>query len=165
MPNTRHFYSLLLSSLLLLAGCSTKVAREDPAPVEDRGTSEVRTTPLPPSGEPGEEVEITAYRPPAPMTTARPEPGRAVQVLMRRAQEQRQEGQLVAAVGSLERALRIEPRNPVIWNQLAHVRMDQRQYRLAADLAAKSNSLVGSFDAKLKQNNNELIRQARHGKR
>ena len=82
-------------------------------------------------------------------------------MLLRRAADQRAAGQLVAAAGSLERALRIEPRNPVLWNQLAHVRLEQKQYHLASGLAAKSNALAVSEDLALRQDNQAIIAKAR----
>lgn len=53
-------------------------------------------------------------------------------------------GEWDKAAASLERALRIEPRNAGIWHDLAQVRLQQRQYQQAESLAAKSNSLAGS---------------------
>ena len=66
----------------------------------------------------------------------------------------------MAAAASLERALRIEPRNAVLWNRLAHVRYEQKQYALASSLAAKSNTLAGR-DAALRADNDRLIKQAK----
>jgi predicted Zn-dependent protease len=65
-----------------------------------------------------------------------------------------------AAGASLERALRIEPRNPVLWQELARVRLDQGQYRQAENLAAKSNALAGD-DKRLRPENWRIIGQAR----
>lgn len=48
------------------------------------------------------------------------------------------------AAASLERALRIEPRNATIWHDLAQIRLQQRDYQQAETLAQKSNSLAGS---------------------
>jgi len=48
------------------------------------------------------------------------------------------------AAASLERALRIEPRNATIWHDLAQVRLQQRDYQQAETLAQKSNSLASS---------------------
>ncbi len=105
--------------------------------------------------------EIIAYREPVTPSHARPAPGRAVRALMARAAQQEQAGELVAAAGSLERALRIEPKNPELWNRLAHVRYKQKQYSLAASLAAKSNSFAGQ-DPALRADNDALIGRARY---
>ena len=84
----------------------------------------------------------------------------AVLALLDQAQTQGSAGQLEAAGASLERALRIEPRNPVLWRELARVRLDQGQYRQAENLAAKSNALAGD-DKRLRSENWRIIGQAR----
>lgn len=50
--------------------------------------------------------------------------------------------QLDKAGAALERALRIEPRNPGIWHDLAQIRLHQGQYQQAESLASKSNNLA-----------------------
>ncbi len=139
--------------LLLLGGCAT-------TPVPERLPS--RSGAEPPEASSGryQAPEITPYREPAVPAYARPAPGRAVQALMARAERQGESGELVAAASSLERALRIEPKNAELWNRLAHVRFRQKQYSLAASLAAKSNSLAGN-DGALRADNDDLIRRAR----
>jgi tetratricopeptide (TPR) repeat protein len=73
-----------------------------------------------------------------------PEPSHntAVQALVNKAHSQAAAGRMDAAGANLERALRIEPRDPVLWQELARVRLDQGQYRQAENLAAKSNALA-----------------------
>jgi predicted negative regulator of RcsB-dependent stress response len=68
----------------------------------------------------------------------------AVMTLLNKAQSQMAAGRLDAAGANLERAVRIRPFNPVIWQQLARVQLEQGQYRQAENLAAKSNTLAGS---------------------
>src|SRR5882672_3557436 len=53
-------------------------------------------------------------------------------------------GRLANAAASLERALRIEPRNPRLWQELARVRLKQGDYAQAESTAARSNSWAGS---------------------
>jgi cytochrome c-type biogenesis protein CcmH/NrfG len=84
----------------------------------------------------------------------------AVLALLDQAQAQRSAGRMEAAGASLERALRIEPRNPVLWQELARVRLDQGQYRQAENLALKSNVLAGD-DKRLRSENWWIIGQAR----
>jgi tetratricopeptide (TPR) repeat protein len=64
------------------------------------------------------------------------------------------------AVASLERALRIEPKNPRLWQELARVRFKQGDYAQAENLAARSNSWVGS-DNDLRAENWRLIAESR----
>jgi predicted Zn-dependent protease len=92
----------------------------------------------------------------------RPEPSRnpAVVDLVNQSQTQWSAGQLEAAGASLERALRIEPGNPVLWQELARIRLDQGQYRQAENLAAKSNALAGN-DKRLRSENWRIIGEAR----
>ena len=61
----------------------------------------------------------------------------------------------------LERALRIEPRNPVLWHELARIRLEQGQYRQAENMAAKSNMLTGT-NRYLKAKNWRIIGEARN---
>ncbi len=79
---------------------------------------------------------------------------------MGEAERERRVGNLDAAVATIERALRIQPRNAKLWHQLAAMRMDQDKPRLALDLAKKSNTLVGE-DRSLMRNNWLLIADAR----
>lgn len=140
---------LLLSLIYPLLGCV--------------GSDDYRSAPPAPVAQPGPpgEAEVTPYQPPTTPQAARPEPNRAVQVLLRRAEDQQQAGDLTAAAVSLERALRIEPHNAFLWSRLAHVREAQGQFGLAEDLAQKSNSMA-AYDAALKQDNWSLIARARH---
>ena len=58
----------------------------------------------------------------------------------------RWDGEPDRAAASLERALRIEPRNYFVWSMLSQIYLDQRQYEQAEAVAGKSNSLArGNF--------------------
>ncbi len=69
------------------------------------------------------------------------------------------QGDAGAAVGVLERALRLEPKNPWLWHRLALLRFQQERWRLAVALAEKSNSLAAGLPRLLRANL-ELIRLA-----
>ena len=84
----------------------------------------------------------------------------AVVALLNSAQQQTRAGRLGNAALFLERALRIEPHNAVIWQQLAQVRLQQGELDQAVALAMKSNLLAGD-DAGLKVYNWRIIAQAR----
>ena len=73
-------------------------------------------------------------------------------------------GRLPNAAASLERALRIEPRNARLWHELAQVRLRQREFAQAESLAARSNSWAGS-DAELRAMNDRLVEEARAARR
>ncbi len=84
----------------------------------------------------------------------------AVLALLDKAQNQSVAGEWGKAGANLERALRIEPRNPLLWHELARVRLSQGQYQQAENLATKSNSLAAG-DRRLQTENWRLIGQAR----
>ena len=71
------------------------------------------------------------------------------------------EGRLEEAAATLERALRIEPRNPAIWHYLGQTALYRGQYPQVEALAAKSNSLAGD-DVEFRTRNDWLIGAARH---
>jgi predicted Zn-dependent protease len=85
---------------------------------------------------------------------------RAVIALLDRAQTDNESGQRDAAGSSLERALRIEPRNPWLWLELAQVRLAQGQYAQAITLAGKSNSF-SARQPRVQAENWQVIGRAR----
>ena len=68
---------------------------------------------------------------------------KAIIALLDRAQLDNNVGNREAAGASLERALRIEPRNAWLWLELAQLRLTQGQYAQAITLARKSLSFAG----------------------
>ena len=119
---------------VVLAGCATPPAPE-PAPTE-------------------------APAPPPPLTARE---SIAVAGLMESARAETAAGNLASAAASLERALRIEPRNPRLWHELARVRLKQGQYAQAESVAARSNSWAGE-DRTLRAENWRLIAQSREAR-
>ena len=57
------------------------------------------------------------------------------------------------AVARSEALARIAPEDPSLWHELAEVRLDQKQYGRAEQLAAKSNALAGPQDDHLRTAN------------
>jgi predicted Zn-dependent protease len=119
--------------LLLISGCATV-----PGPVPE---------PVP---------EIAPETEPAPP----PRESIAIAGLMETARTDVAAGRLPNAAASIERALRIEPRNPRLWQELARVRLRQGEHAQAESLAARSNSWAGSDNA-LRAANWRLIAEAR----
>ena len=104
-------------------------------------------------------------QPPSPVSEPAPAPAAAtgsaaVASLVTSARADAAAGRLVQAAASLERALRIEPRNPRLWQELARVRLKQGEYAQAENVAARSNSWAGD-DSGLRAENWRLIAQAR----
>lgn len=85
--------------------------------------------------------------------------GKAANSLLEKAESQQQAGDLSGAASTLERAVRIESRNPLLWNRLANVRLQQGHSDLAVEFASKSSEFAGSDEA-LKQNNSQIIDKA-----
>ncbi|HMC36070.1 MAG TPA: tetratricopeptide repeat protein [Myxococcales bacterium] len=96
---------------------------------------------------------------PFPEPAARTE-NLAIAALMDGARADAAAGRLTNAAASLERALRIEPRNPRLWQELARVRLKQGDYAQAESTAARSNSWAGG-DNQLRAENWRLIARAR----
>ncbi len=147
--------------LLLLAGCGALQTQQNqaPAPVISSRPNQEQAQPNTTIGNESSGVVVRAYEPPA-ATPVQPTHGRAVTALLAEAERQDRAGQLPAAVASVERALRIEPRNPYLWNRLAELRLQQGNYSLAAELAAKSKALAAG-DLPLQRENWELIAHAK----
>lgn len=151
-----RWIGVLVVAGLLLAGCAEMSRTQPPAPIV--GPDQPPAQPEPPP-----DMEIRPYVPPAAPVPpqARPVPNRAVQVLLARSDDQLRDGELAGAAASLERAIRIAPREPELWYRLALVRERQGQYGQAEDLASKSNALAGSNRPELSRDNWRLIARCR----
>lgn len=143
---------------LLLAGCAPQMGKDKPtaAPKEPpRVSIEQKTTPK----------EVNVAPPPAASsspTTPAPEVSQvtspAVTDMLKKAERLVKAKKLGSAVATLERALRLEPKNPMIWHRLALVRQQQGRLAQAADLAAKSNALLGENDPLRIQNDGLIVK-------
>jgi len=140
-----YVYVVALLMLVLLSGCintrTIDVHTQDPAEVEDRAVVDGKTLPLP------DDAVVTAE----PLR-GEPVMSPGVKSLLADARRQRQTQNWDGAAGSLERALRIEPRNATLWSRLAEVRYDQRAWKKAIQLAAKSNTLIKTNENLRRQN-------------
>jgi len=84
----------------------------------------------------------------------------AVLALMTTAKSNIASGNYDAAVAPMERALRIEPQNPFLWQELAKLRLHQGQYQQAEGLAARSSGWAGT-NKDLRAENWRIIGEAR----
>ena len=72
---------------------------------------------------------------------------------------QMRQGRLDLAAATLERGLRIAPKDAMLWSQLAEVKLQQQHYRQARTLAEKSTSLAdGSPD--IVEKNRRIIKES-----
>ena len=106
-------------------------------------------SPIPATTAPVEQTPTT----PAPATG-----GNAVKVLLDDARKAVQENRLDKAASSLERAVRLEPRNASIWYDLAQIRLHQKNYAAAEQMANKSISFTKNED--LIKRNRQIITAA-----
>lgn len=140
--------------LLVLAGCAgvkTQPATDVSAP--DTATLGDTTQPAIPD-QAGDSII------PEPVPKPIQSTNNAVVALLDRAKLDLGAGQREAAGASLERALRIEPRNPWLWYDLAQLRLAQGQYAQAVSLSHKSISFAGR-DKSLQALNWRLVGNAR----
>jgi len=134
LSRTVSIAPVLLVVLALLSGCVTSPSRDG----------------FEPGGEPSGGAVIAPRR----GTSA------AVLDLLERARAASRRGELHKAEALLERAIRIEPRNPVLWHYMAKVHLHRGRAQRAAGLAARSNSLAGA-DRALRADNWRIIAHAR----
>jgi len=87
-------------------------------------------------------VQVPRERPRTPPASLSP----ASRALVSQAQAQRRKGDLPGATVSLERALRIEPNNPLLWIEMGRLRMDQRNYPQAESMGRKALSMAVGDD-------------------
>ena len=149
---------LLVVLNLCLPGCSVKHPVDlpaGPAPVTlpvPSPPSLPAPTPVPsPAPEPGPSIS----RESVPV----PEEGKAAATLLASARQNVRTGQFSQAEMTLERALRVEPRNARLWHEMAQVKFEQKDYGQAVQFCIKSNSLAGK-DYNLIQQNWLLMEKA-----
>ena len=148
---------IFLGLVLFSAGCAMNPF-QSPAPVEEHGRPE----------EPPAQAERHIEQPPAteaapvmaplplpkqpqytddtPALPAEPQgsgkAGAAVVALLDDADRNTAAGRREQAIASLERALRIEPKNPLPWHKLSRLRLEEKNWKQALALAKKSNVLA-----------------------
>jgi tetratricopeptide (TPR) repeat protein len=105
--------------LLLLAACSS----QPPAPVEDL---EVNARVREPASEDSAGVQVYSLQNPA------------VKQLVVQAKGAEQTGNLDQAGGYLERALRIQPRDPQLLQHMAEIKLQKEDYQQALNFAVRS---------------------------
>ncbi len=183
MVNIR-FISVIIFLLFsgFFTGCASSTNRGGGAIVEDRTqpdqtkqklpesqkqeTLNKQPEPLPeekksapvPLSEP--EVVIT---PPAPQEPIEQKSSPAVVALLDNADQYSASGKNEQAIASIERAIRIEPKNPLLWHKLGRIRLEQGNWDQAIAMAKKSNVLA-TGNTSLQAQNWLIIANARNAK-
>ena len=112
--------SLVVLVMLSISACGSYLKKQDEHQSEQDGTAD------------GFSQQIK----PAKTTSA------AVLALIKKARSDAMDGNMDKAMLRLERAVRIEPANAVVWHYMAKLFLQQENYRQAAGYAAKSSSLA-----------------------
>ncbi len=127
--------ALLLAATLLLAGCPAPALRPSPSPPI-----------IPPPSGTAPPVRPAPAEPSTPAPRAQPPRENhlspATQSLVTRARTLMAHGDLDAASSTLDRALRIEPNNPLLWIELARLRLAESDAHQAEGCARKALALA-----------------------
>jgi tetratricopeptide (TPR) repeat protein len=138
------------------AGASRPDATPPPAPSTSNDTRPI------PDGVPPESPQPPRSEPPArDVPTARPQSDAsgASAALLEQSRAQRAAGSLPAARASLERALRLDPNNAVLWLELGELELQTGNLTQAATMARKAMTLAGG-DRRLTDRAERLLRAA-----
>lgn len=154
---------LLVMALIALMSACTSAVR---APVEDAGqlnresinSSSTGSSKNAPDGlqsqplQPGESVQGEAISP-------RQSPPPVVVNLLRQSEQASAQQQWSKAETYLQRALRISPKNAVLWSRMAETKLQQGNKSQAIQFASKSNAITN--DVILRQKNEAIMGEAR----
>ena len=132
----------LVAAVCLLSGCQSLFGPPVSTPPRN----------VPPSGtaQPSPQTPTPQGQPPAPVPTP-PSPAAppkefhlsaASSALVKQGRAQSLKGEYPAAIATLERALRIEPDNPLVWLELGQVHLSARNPPQAESMARKAIALA-----------------------
>lgn len=164
---------LPLLAVALLAGCVSAPPPRPapppplppvaPAPPPALPPAQPLPRPQPPAPavvRPGPPPSAPAVAAPAPSAAQRSAQPTATGSLVALADRQAAAGDYASAAAQLERALRIRPQDPLLWQKLAWLRLRNGQFEQAATLAARSDSLAGN-NADVRARNRRIMDMAR----
>lgn len=122
---------------MALAACSVPRPYEPPPRPAPAPGAPVETQPAPAPAPPVEEPT-----PVPPPVVREPTLGSASRALVGQAQSQVASKNYAVAASSIERALRIEPDNPLLWIELGKVRQAEGNYQQAENMGRKAASMA-----------------------
>jgi tetratricopeptide (TPR) repeat protein len=157
----------LVGHIALATACTTLSTAPSrptsrPAPAPAPPAAETRPAPAPqPLPPPATQPVPRAEPAPRDAPAARPQndASGASGVLLEQSRAQRAAGSLPSARASLERALRLDPNNPVLWLALGELELQTGNSTQAATMARKAMTLSGR-DARLAARAERLLRAA-----
>jgi hypothetical protein len=130
----------LIGLALLLAGCPSPWTRPEP-----QGNAPVVPQPVPPAPAPPPVPTPAPSRPAQPPRENHLSP--ATRSLVTQAHTLLAHGDIDGASATLDRALRIEPSNPLLWIELGHVRLVEGNAHQAEVCARKALALASGDPA------------------
>lgn len=137
-------FSIILTCCSFLIACSTAVNKPSVEPVDSIDSSKSRTK----IDEPGDINSPTYEMKPVVVS------------LLKKAGQRMDAEDYDSAANFIERGISISPNNPVLWQQLATVRLRQGDFFQAEQLAVKSN-VLGESDNLLRLKNWKIIAEAK----
>jgi tetratricopeptide (TPR) repeat protein len=136
MKRVVSFLTIVPALVFTLAACrSAPVYQPAPRPQPTRPQPSVET---PPPVQPAPTPQPAPTQPPPKQYVLGP----ASAALVSQAQTQAKSGNGELAVGTLERAMRIEPANPLLWIELGNVHEDLGHYPQADSMGRKALQLA-----------------------
>lgn len=165
-PLTRPAPVALLA--LLVAACAAPQTSPGPSTrvaVPPRGGAPAEAPPPPPAPPAPGEAAVTPAPPRPEVPPPAPAPGSAATAtLLERSRQQAAAGHLPLATASLERALRINPRDPALWIEMGRLKLQQGDYAQAESMARRAATVAGG-DQRWRGEIDALLDEARYGKR
>lgn len=154
----------IASALLLIAtlsGCVPPGGTRAPAPKTPVPATRPAPPPAPaPAPAPTPEAPVTpSPAPPSAPVRVVPPVSPASQALINESRSHAAAGRYPQAAASIERAIRIEPRQPALWLELGNIRLKEGDYAQAESLGRKALSLSAG-DAALSARAQQLINTA-----
>ena len=146
----QRFFIFLLSALTL-SGCSSVVT----SPVEVQEGASSTAVVIPNADNNVDVIDKSTSAQATARTTQNP----AVLALLDESEQQLAANTQRAAVASIERALRIDNKNPELWHRLAVIRAQEQRWSQSLNLAQRSNALAAQR-LDLQHANWQLILQA-----
>lgn len=151
-PTSQDRYcTLVVARLALLVLVSLSAACSSLTETYRRPAEQPTPSSVPATNGQAPSVETQPAAPPPAIEPAQPLPppstrsyslGAASKALVNQAETQRNSKNFVQAAATLERALGIEPNNPLLWLEYAELRMDESNFAQAENLARKALALA-----------------------
>jgi len=141
---TRPGALIIIAGLLAgTAGCTVPVYEPVPAPRPAPPPAPPPATQATGSGAAADVPASPAPAPAAPLPPAPPPSSGATAALLAQGRQQAAAGDYAMATSSLERALRINPRDAELWCELGHIKLRQGDAAQAQSMAQRGLAVAG----------------------